>query len=403
VELDPVDGGPELGQGVQLGLGLAPVVVAGPVAGQGLQGGQLHPLGAVGDQLPGGPTGRGDAPPQLLQRLVGNIDLEGAELVGGLGGATHDDLRCWWGAPINTRDPNKASRREAPATSTGRQPPLCHRARHVVGDLVEVLDQRIAAAVGLGGVLGPLGVRHDRAPFAQPARWRPACAPLGARSSPSSGDSGPCRRACWLASRPRARAGQPASPWGAALQDEMAREGAPGPQAGPIVRPPRFRPEWTDEGGPGLSQTSPAFTADQSPPRSSSQGRHGGQEPWAIDTTRRRFDSIICCGLTGPCTAFPGTGPTIRAVSTDPTPQDLRRWSGLNVPGDPGGDEMSPGGSTEVRTDAATSAGDRGRGRRWRVAGGQPDDHPFQPVRERLLPVRRPVGGGRPGRPRPSN
>jgi hypothetical protein len=37
----------------------------------------------------------------------------------------------------------------------------------------------IAVAVRLGGVLDPLGVRHDHAPFAQPARWRPACAQPG--------------------------------------------------------------------------------------------------------------------------------------------------------------------------------------------------------------------------------
>src|SRR3712207_7373462 len=43
-----------------------------------------------------------------------------------------------------------------------------HRALHAVGDLFEVVDQRIAGAVGLGGVLDALGVRHDRAPFAQP-------------------------------------------------------------------------------------------------------------------------------------------------------------------------------------------------------------------------------------------
>src|SRR5512132_1259417 len=58
----------------------------------------------------------------------------------------------------------------------GWQPPLCHRTLHAVGDLLEVVDQRIAGAVVLGGVVGLLGVRHDRAPFAQPAPWRPACA-----------------------------------------------------------------------------------------------------------------------------------------------------------------------------------------------------------------------------------
>jgi hypothetical protein len=82
VDVDPVDGGRELRQGVQSGLDPAQVVVAGPVAGQFLQGGQLHALGAVGDQLPGRPTGRRDTPPQVLQRPIRNADLKGADRCG---------------------------------------------------------------------------------------------------------------------------------------------------------------------------------------------------------------------------------------------------------------------------------------------------------------------------------
>jgi hypothetical protein len=96
VDVDPVDGGRELGQRVQLGLGLAPVVLGRPVAGERLHRRQLHPLGAVGDQLSGGPARRGDAAAKVVQCLLGDVDPEGANLVGGLDGATHDDLRWWW-------------------------------------------------------------------------------------------------------------------------------------------------------------------------------------------------------------------------------------------------------------------------------------------------------------------
>jgi hypothetical protein len=93
VDVHPVDLGHELWQRVKLGLSLAPFVVAGPVAGELLDRGQLHALGAVGDQLLGGPARRGDAAAQLSEVLVGDADLEGADggdlgRCGSLGGAT---------------------------------------------------------------------------------------------------------------------------------------------------------------------------------------------------------------------------------------------------------------------------------------------------------------------------
>jgi hypothetical protein len=61
VDVEPVDLGLELGQRVELRLGLAPVVLGCPVAGERLQRGQLHTLQSVLDELLGGPARRGDA------------------------------------------------------------------------------------------------------------------------------------------------------------------------------------------------------------------------------------------------------------------------------------------------------------------------------------------------------
>src|SRR5262245_31063574 len=53
---------------------------------------ELHALGSIGDQLLVGPARRGDAAAQLSQLLIRNVDVEGADLVGGLDSAAHDDL-----------------------------------------------------------------------------------------------------------------------------------------------------------------------------------------------------------------------------------------------------------------------------------------------------------------------
>ena len=89
VDLDPVDLGRELGKSVELRLGLAPVVVGLPVAGELLQGFQLHALGAIVDELLRRPARRGDAAPQVGELLVRNVDLEGLDV--GLNGA-HEAL-----------------------------------------------------------------------------------------------------------------------------------------------------------------------------------------------------------------------------------------------------------------------------------------------------------------------
>ena len=70
VELQAVDLGQVLGQGVQFGLDPPQVVVGGPVAGEGLHGRQPHALGVIVDRLGFGPAGGLDAPAQLGQVLI---------------------------------------------------------------------------------------------------------------------------------------------------------------------------------------------------------------------------------------------------------------------------------------------------------------------------------------------
>ena len=78
VDVHAVDLGRELGQGVELRLGLAPVVVGLPVARELLHRRELHALGAIFDELLAGPARRGDAAAQLDELLFRHVDVEGA-------------------------------------------------------------------------------------------------------------------------------------------------------------------------------------------------------------------------------------------------------------------------------------------------------------------------------------
>jgi hypothetical protein len=120
VEVEAVDGGGELGQGVQPGLDLAPVVVVGPVAGQLLHGRQRHALGVIVDRLALGPAGGIDAPAQLGQVLVREADPEGTD-GGVLGGARTRSARlchCQFLSVAVAIGP-KASRAVAVLATTG--------------------------------------------------------------------------------------------------------------------------------------------------------------------------------------------------------------------------------------------------------------------------------------------
>ena len=79
LDVEPVDLGDELRQGIQLRLGLAPVVIRSPIADERLDLVQLHALGLIGDSLPVGPTGGRDAATEVDQRLLGHVDAEGTD------------------------------------------------------------------------------------------------------------------------------------------------------------------------------------------------------------------------------------------------------------------------------------------------------------------------------------
>ena len=107
VDVDPIDCGGELREGVELRLALAPVVVRHPIAGELLNHCERHALGLICDGLLLGPVRGRDTSTEVIQGLIRNVDAEGMDLAGGLGGATHDNLRCWW-VPDQRSDLNAA-------------------------------------------------------------------------------------------------------------------------------------------------------------------------------------------------------------------------------------------------------------------------------------------------------
>ena len=73
MDVQPVDLGDELRQGVQLRLDLAPVVLGRPIARELLHGRELDALRLIRDGLLLGPARGQDAPAQVGQRLVRKI------------------------------------------------------------------------------------------------------------------------------------------------------------------------------------------------------------------------------------------------------------------------------------------------------------------------------------------
>jgi hypothetical protein len=86
VDVDPVDLGRELGERVELRLGLAPVVVGLPVARERLERRQLHALRPIFDELLAGPACRRYASAEVVQVLLRNVNAEGAHSGLGHGG-----------------------------------------------------------------------------------------------------------------------------------------------------------------------------------------------------------------------------------------------------------------------------------------------------------------------------
>ena len=91
VDLDPVDLGRELRQRAQSRLARASRT-ARPVAGERLHRRQLHALRSVWDELLGRPARRRDTPAQVVDLLLGNLELERPDIGRGVDGVAHDDL-----------------------------------------------------------------------------------------------------------------------------------------------------------------------------------------------------------------------------------------------------------------------------------------------------------------------
>jgi hypothetical protein len=97
VNVEPVDLGDGLREGVQPGLTRAPVVVGHPVARELLDHGERHALGLIRDRLILGPVRGSNPSAKVVQLLLRHIDVEGSDVAGALAGAAHDHFRCWWG------------------------------------------------------------------------------------------------------------------------------------------------------------------------------------------------------------------------------------------------------------------------------------------------------------------
>jgi len=92
VDVDPIDLGDELRKGLQSRLHPAPVVVRRPMASEFPHRRELHTLRPIRDGLAFRPPRGRDTPPQLGKLLVGDADLEGADLGAGLDSAAHGIL-----------------------------------------------------------------------------------------------------------------------------------------------------------------------------------------------------------------------------------------------------------------------------------------------------------------------
>jgi hypothetical protein len=86
MNVQPIDLGDELRQGVEPGLHLAPVVIRAPITHHLLEFFEPYTLGAVADCLPVGPSRGGDASAKINELLLRNIDAEGANGIAAEGG-----------------------------------------------------------------------------------------------------------------------------------------------------------------------------------------------------------------------------------------------------------------------------------------------------------------------------
>jgi hypothetical protein len=89
VDVDAVDLRGELRMRVQPPLEATEVVPGRPVASEFLHRGQLDTLRSIGDQLLGGPARRRDAPAQVVDLVLADLELEGPNHDGRVGAGAH--------------------------------------------------------------------------------------------------------------------------------------------------------------------------------------------------------------------------------------------------------------------------------------------------------------------------
>src|SRR5690554_2008648 len=82
LNVEPVDFGDKLGNGVQLRLGLAPVIFGRPMADQRLKPRELNALTLVIDGFLLRPSRSGEASTQINDLRLGDADLERADAAG---------------------------------------------------------------------------------------------------------------------------------------------------------------------------------------------------------------------------------------------------------------------------------------------------------------------------------
>src|SRR2546426_11567307 len=79
MNVEPIDRGHELRQGIQLRLRLPPVVARPPVANERLQLFQLDALRSIGNRFAVGPPRRREALAEIDDSVFRNLDVEGAD------------------------------------------------------------------------------------------------------------------------------------------------------------------------------------------------------------------------------------------------------------------------------------------------------------------------------------
>ena len=127
MDVDPVDLGDELRQGLQPRLARAPVVLCLPVARECLDRRQLHALGLIVDGLLPGPARGRDARTQLLQVRLGGLECERTDRGGvrlRFGHVSHVPLLSWGLVTSRSLSLPRVSRaREDPGLFSSGSPP----------------------------------------------------------------------------------------------------------------------------------------------------------------------------------------------------------------------------------------------------------------------------------------